>query len=334
MLTNNNLQTQLQQPILSMPNSRFVPDNPDSKSSFKPQLNHNPESQRGDLTKELSITIELSEETTSATFWDEDKNVCININIFRDDKYVTSLPSNLIISDGDDDFINLKKHFLTKENASKTFPSKGISLGYTENKASSSVFAVPLLGKNLKDLKLFDNKSDTVKIVSYQPEKNMGDISICFNFLNSSNENVSFEINPQKLISLLILYWIDNLKKNFNTYQKNSKSNKRVGVNIVIPSYFTQCQRLAVVQSVKESHHNIRHIFPRALAAVAGALYTFSEKQTVKDDVNKSKLQDILDKVYKIKKIEPVVLFIMIKDSFFEIGVVKCEGFERARETG
>ena len=114
----------------------------------------------------------------------------------------------------------------------------------------------------------------------------------------------------------------------------SSKSNKRVGVNIVIPSYFTQCQRLAVVQSVKESHHSVRHIFPRALAAVAGALYTFSEKQTVKDDVNKSKLQDILDKVYKIKKIEPVVLFIMIKDSSFEIGVVKCEGFERARETG
>ena len=327
MLTNNNYQTQLQQPILSMPNSRFVPDNPDSKSSFKPQLNHNPESQlRGDKTKELSITIELSEETTSATFWDEDKNVCININIFRNDKYVTSLPSNLIISDCD--------HFLTKENASKTFPSKGIYLGFTENKAISSVFAVPLLGKNHNDLKLFDNKSDTVKIVSNQSKKSMGDISICFNILNSSNENVSFETNPQKLVSLLILYWIDNLKKNFNTSQKNPKSNKRVGVNIVIPSYFTQCQRVAVIQSVKESHQSIRHIFPRALAAVAGALYSFSEKQTVKDDVNKSKLQDILDKVYKAKKNEPVVLFIMIKDSFFDVGVVKCEGFERARETG
>ena len=142
--------------------------------------------------------------------------------------------------------------------------------------------------------------------------------------------NLSSEYTPQELSSLIVTLWVEAFKKKSaeaDTGKKGKKS-KRLCVNIVVPSYFSQRERKAALCVVKEAGHTPKYAFPRALAAVMGALRPMQKGERSK------LLQLTLDKAKNNEGKEPLVMFVHMDNYSTEIGLLSCEGAERAKKVG
>lgn len=128
---------------------------------------------------------------------------------------------------------------------------------------------------------------------------------------------------------MIVTLWVEALKTKLESGgDKRNKKSKRVGVNIVVPSYFSQRERIAALCAVKEAGHTPKYAFPRALAAVMGALSPLQKGEQSK------LLQLALAKAKANQGKEPLVLFVHMDDYSTEIGLLSCEGADKAEKTG
>ena len=272
------------------------------------------EDQRGDLCGDPCLTIELSEKKSAAAVWDEENFSVIHLTaVDKNKKEVTRMPSSMSIN-GEKDYKVLKLHLA---NAAKQPPSRipdGIIFGASDTTMSEfSLFPIPLLGKNKADVKAV-NKS--VKFVDTK-KNSWGNLGV----------NLGVEYTPQELSSLIVTLWTDVFKKmTAGGQDKKSKKVKRLGVNIVVPSYFSQRERIAALYTVKEAGHTPKYVFSRALAAVVGSL------RPMQGD---SKLLQLTSNVAKRNGgKEPLVIFVHVDNFCTDIGLLSCEGADKANIAG
>ena len=236
--------------------------------------------------------------------------------MYNKEKFQAVLPSSLVIS-ASNDYAALNAYFATKTSG-RSIPEE-ISFGNSPNKSDLLISPVPLLGLKVSELSLKEREGmPSIAAI----DGSVGDIGVV----------LSKPYSPQKLSSLVITSWVQAAKRTVNELSvdgKRDKKPKRLSVNIVVPSYFSQLQRLATSDAVRESGHSSKYIFPRALAAVAGALKPRNESE------QSGLLELLLSSSSKIRgNCEPDVLFLHVGSFWVDIGVVRCEGAERALKSG
>jgi len=151
MLSTNTLNIPTQGHVVSQTIPRFSSTNDEKLNENNPikikapnQQQIDPANQRGDLTQELCLTIELSEVKTSAAIWDEENSQTIHLNIFHNDDYSISLPSSLSISE-EENYKALKDHVTSTDKVGKLNTNK-VLMGNSESLSKYSISVVPLLG--------------------------------------------------------------------------------------------------------------------------------------------------------------------------------------------
>lgn len=276
------------------------------------------EQQRGTISDDPCLTIELSEWTCSGCFWDERDFDVKMLSVFDKNAMVYSVPASVSVVQTD-----THDAAMTTDELSSFFART----------TGGMIYPISLLGKNHEDvIAVLDNdltiSGHTLTVVKNDTWK-YGDTSISIKPLKEGSKEIGI-FTPQQITSVVVQYWVDEFRKNLvsnkKSTDKSDKKKRRMALSIIIPSYFSCRQRLAIVDAVSLSGHTIRRVLPRGISAVAGALRTVNGTSELLRVLKMSQVERGCDDI--------VVLYLHADDQCWEVALILCEGGQQADKTG
>jgi len=213
--------------------------------------------QRGTLTDDPCLSVELSEGTCSACVWNEGEFDIKLLSVFDRNAIVHSVPATL--------------SFVQNEQQDPSIFNQDVAAIFVRNSGEAlSLYPVPLLGKNFQDIVtdtggklVITEKKYTMTVVENADP--ISDSNILVQVGKEAPDGSIFAIfSPQQLVSIILQYWVDAFRRDLvfqnKSTEKTEKKKRRTPLTVVVPSYFTARQRLAVIEAVSASGHTPRRV--------------------------------------------------------------------------